>query len=49
MSKKIINQNKNYNTELLDSIESQFIFEKKPVNRFSKTKISMYKIILKKN
>ena len=40
MSKKIINQNRNYNTELLDSIESQFIFEKKPVNRFSKTKIS---------
>tara|TARA_B100000945_G_scaffold318941_1_gene324938 strand:+ start:372 stop:1103 length:732 start_codon:yes stop_codon:yes gene_type:complete len=40
MSKKIINQNRNYNTELLDSIESQFIFEKKPVNRFSKIKIS---------
>ena len=40
MSKKIINQNRNYNSELLDSIESQFIFEKKPVNRFSKTKIS---------
>ena len=40
MSKKIINQNRNYNTELQDSIESQFIFEKKPVNRFSKTKIS---------
>ena len=40
MSKKIINQNRNYNSELLDSIESQFIFEKKPVNRFSKIKIS---------
>ena len=40
MSKKIINQNRNYNTELLDSIESRFIFEKKPINRFSKTKIS---------
>ena len=39
MSKKIINQNRNYNIELLDSIESYFIFENKPINRFKNTKI----------
>tara|TARA_Y100001970_G_scaffold95479_1_gene120288 strand:- start:3995 stop:4729 length:735 start_codon:yes stop_codon:yes gene_type:complete len=39
MSKKIINQNRNYKTELLDTIESQFIFDNKAVNRFNKTKI----------
>ena len=38
MSKKIINQNRNYNIELLDSIESYFIFENKPINRFKNKK-----------
>ena len=33
MSKKIINQNTNYNSELLNSIGSNFIFDEKPVNR----------------
>ena len=37
MSKKIINQNTNYNSELLNSIESNFIFDEKPINRFKKT------------
>jgi len=33
MSKKTINQNTNYNTELLNSIGSNFIFDKSPINR----------------
>ena len=33
MSKKVINQNTNYNTELLDSIGSNFIFNENPINR----------------
>ena len=49
MSKKIINQNRNYNTELLDSIESYFIFENKPINRFKNTKISSLKNYTEEN
>ena len=33
MSKKIINQNTNYDFELLNSIESKFIFDENPINR----------------
>ena len=37
MSKKVINQNTNYNSELLDSIGSNFIFDENPINRLSIT------------
>ena len=33
MSKKVINQNTNYDSELLNSIESNFIFNESPINR----------------
>ena len=33
MSKKVINQNANYNSELLNSIEPNFIFDENPINR----------------
>ena len=33
MSKKVINQNANYNSELLNSIDSNFIFDENPINR----------------
>ena len=33
MSKKAINQNTNYDSELLSSIESNFIFDENPINR----------------
>ena len=37
MSKKLINQNTNYNSELLDSIESNFNFDENPINRLKNT------------
>ena len=37
MSKKVINQNTNYDTELLNSIESDFIFDNNPINRLENT------------
>jgi uracil-DNA glycosylase family 4 len=37
MSKKVINQNTNYDSELLDSIESNFIFAENPINRLKNT------------
>ena len=37
MSKKVINQNTNYNLELLDSMKSNFIFDKNPINRLKNT------------
>ena len=37
MSKKVINQNTNYDSELLNSIESNFIFDENPINRLSNT------------
>jgi DNA polymerase len=37
MSKKVINQNANYDSELLNSIGSNFIFEEKPINRLQNT------------
>ena len=33
MSKKVINQNANYDSELLNSIEPTFIFDENPINR----------------
>ena len=37
MSKKAINQNTNYDSELLSSIDSNFIFDKNPINRLKNT------------
>ena len=37
MSKKVINQNTNYDTELLNSIGSNFIFDENPINRLKNT------------
>jgi len=37
MSKKVINQNTNYDSELLNSIESNFIFDENPINRMKNT------------
>jgi len=37
MSKKVINQNTNYDSELLDSIGSNFIFDTNPINRLKNT------------
>ena len=37
MSKKVINQNTNYDSELLNSIGSNFIFEENPINRLKNT------------
>jgi len=37
MSKKVINQNTNYNSELLNSIGSNFIFDENPINRSKNT------------
>ena len=41
MSKKVINQNTNYNFELLNSIESNFIFDENPINRLKNTTNSL--------
>ena len=37
MSKKVINQNTNYKVELLNSINSNFIFDENPINRLKNT------------
>ena len=37
MSKKIINQNTNYDSELLNSVGSKFIFDENPINRLKNT------------
>ena len=37
MSKKVINQNTNYDSELLNSIGSNFIFDENPINRVKNT------------
>ena len=37
MSKKVINQNTNYDTELLNSIDSNFIFDENPIIRIKKS------------
>ena len=35
MTKKVINQNSKFNKELINTIESKFIFADKPINRFN--------------
>ena len=37
MSKKVINQNTNFNLELLNSIDSHFTFDENPINRLKNT------------
>jgi len=37
MSKKVINQNTNYDSQLLGAIESNFIFDENPINRLKNT------------
>ena len=37
MSKKVINQNTNYDSDLLNSIEPNFIFDENPINRLENT------------
>jgi uracil-DNA glycosylase len=37
MTKKVINQNANYDTELLNTIRSNFIFSENPINRLKNT------------
>ena len=37
MSKKVLNQNSRYVQELIDTIEPDFIFDNKPINRFKIT------------
>ena len=44
MSKKVINQNTNYDNELLDSIETNFIFDEKPINRLKNIKKNSQKV-----
>ena len=48
MSKKIINQNSNYNSEFLETIESNFTFEEKPINRLKTDVANLKTEILKK-
>jgi uracil-DNA glycosylase len=47
MSKKVINQKTNYDSELLNSIDANFFFNEKPINRlkndYSYTKIELAK------
>ena len=40
MSKKVINKNNNYDLELMRSIELDFIFNEKPVNRLNTRSIN---------
>ena len=43
MSKKVINQNANYDLELLNSIGSNFIFDRNPINRMKNATINQKK------
>jgi len=43
MSKKVINQNANYDSELLKSIDSNFIFDENPINRLKNTNSNLKK------
>ena len=43
MSKKVINQNTNYDSELLNSIESNFVFDENPINRLKNTASNLKK------
>ena len=43
MSKKVINQNTNYDSELLNSIDSNFIFDENPINRLKNASSNLKK------
>ena len=43
MSKKVINQNTNYDSELLNSIDTNYIFNEKPINRLKITSDNLNK------
>ena len=43
MSKKAINQNTNYDLQLINLIESNFLFNEKPINRLNNTHITSNK------
>jgi uracil-DNA glycosylase len=43
MSKKVINQNTNYDSELLNSIDSNFTFDENPINRLKNITINVKK------
>ena len=43
MSKKTINQNTNYDTEILNSIGSNFVFDENPINRLKNTASNLKK------
>ena len=43
MSKKVINQNANYDSELLNSIDSNFIFDENPINRLKNASSNLKK------
>jgi uracil-DNA glycosylase len=45
MSKKVINQNTNYDSELLNSIDSNFIFDENPINRLKNITYNLKKDI----
>jgi DNA polymerase len=47
MSKKVINQNANFDAELLRSMKFNFIFDKRPINRLKDTKDNMQKNVTK--
>tara|TARA_B100000767_G_scaffold203371_1_gene190274 strand:- start:275 stop:1006 length:732 start_codon:yes stop_codon:yes gene_type:complete len=43
MTKKVINQNANYDNELINSIDPSFIFDEKPINRIKITDLNLSK------
>jgi len=43
MTKKVINQNTNYDNELIGTIDSRFVFDEKPINRLNITNINLVK------
>ena len=45
MTKKPSNQSMSYKNELINSIEQNFIFNKKPINRFKINETNIKKII----
>ena len=49
MIKKTLNQNAKYVHELIDIIESDFVFNKEPINRFTKVKIDTDNSLKEKN
>ena len=46
MSKKVINQNTNYDSEFLNSTGSDFIFDENPINRLKNTNNDLKKILI---